>query len=167
MCCKIPEQAKLQTCRELPEHVGFCFKERATNPQYEGLHFASKGGRKYKTFEACLFLRRPDQTTIEKFYTYVGLKGRYNGSGQTNSVARSAAGSEPSEERPVRISKPALTPHQLWVERCGKCQNCTKPDCSKCICCRGNKKDPTARNCCYQKVRKESVLTPGSSCLVQ
>ena len=46
------------------------------------------------------------------------------------------------------------TPHMLWRERCKTCPNCVKPDCSKCVCCRGNQKntDPATKNCCLQKV---------------
>ena len=165
MCCKIPEAEKLQSYSALPSNMGFCFKERGTNPQYEGLVFVSHGGRVYKSFETCFFKSRPAQDAIDKFYSFVGLKAPPTGGRQSGVAEQRAShqgGSGTTEQRAPR-AKPTdkglpMTPRELWVERCGSCQNCVKPDCQKCICCRGNTRDPTARNCCLQKARTRRQL---------
>jgi len=48
-----------------------------------------------------------------------------------------------------------FSPRELWKKRCQKCNNCLKPECSRCFCCRENKKPENMganKLCCFQKV---------------
>lgn len=157
MCFRIPEQAKLQSYTALPEGMGFCFKDRESNLQYEGLVLVSKGGRRYRSFESCFFKTKPDDKTIVNFYAFVGLKDRYKPGVSTDTSATSA--SKPMQKTKSKNSAKTLSPHELSLEKCGQCAKCTRPDCGRCVCCRGNKRNPNSDNCCYQKMCLEIDVT--------
>lgn len=153
MCCEIPEAQKAQTCKELPSNYLFCFKERASNPDYEGLLILTNGGRYFKSFEN-IFSKPKSADYAALFYSHVGLLAHTSGA-RSCKKANAPTNKQLTSQAPPRLSKASLpyTPHKLLRESCGNCANCLRPDCSSCVCCRGNKRSPSARNCCLQKVR--------------
>jgi len=139
----------------------FVFNDRESNPQYEGLTIISQKGRRYKSYES-VFWSSTDTTDASKFYSFVGLKlpnkkGILNSSQKRNLSSNQQSSTEmtpPPRKKSATLSGP-LTPHALARKGCGDCENCMKPPCSRCVCCKANEKASTESggNCCLQKVR--------------
>ena len=153
MCSKIDRKEKFQESEFLPSEWWYCFEEKHTNPEYDGLVIAKSGHRKkYTSFDRalrCAPIQFEGFSDATAFYRSVGLNHLDESESKSKSTNTAAAASPSRIPAPHESADQPWTFDRLYRHRCGKCPSCNRDPCEKCHLCRKG----WPRHGCLRRVR--------------
>jgi hypothetical protein len=155
MCVRIETDKKAQECPGLPPNWRFMFVAPKDNTGIGELALLTPSGRKYRSLDKAK--KVGGKLDVAQFCACVGLEIPANvETARPPQVPTLQQGL--SQQGPVLqqdLSNPVceapLDPTELWQNKCGECEQCTRTDCKTCNSCLRNARQ-RKKECCLRRV---------------